>query len=73
MSVTDQALKHGILRAKELALLSRAFDTACRQRLVDDHSLEAEIIAEEIVAAYRHGVRSEDELIKAAGTSSHIG
>lgn len=73
MSVTDQALKFGILSAKELALLSGAFDMACRQRLVDDHSLEAQIVAEEIVAAYRHGVRDKDELIKAAGASSHIG
>jgi hypothetical protein len=73
MSVTNQALKYGILSAKDLALLSDAFDTACRQRLVDDHSLEAEIIAEEIVAAFRHGVRDKDELIRAAGASSRIG
>jgi hypothetical protein len=73
MSVTDQASKHSILSAKDLALLNRAFDMACRQRQVDDHSLEAEIIAEEIVAAYQHGVRDEDELIKAARGSSHIG
>ena len=73
MSVTNQALKYGILGAKDLTLLSDVFDAICRQRLVDDHSLEAQIIAEEIVAAHQCGVRDKDELIKAAGASSHIG
>jgi hypothetical protein len=67
MPISNETSKLGIvLSARELALLSRAFDTACQQCLDNNSPLDTEALAEEIVAAYQRGVRGEDELVKNA-------
>jgi hypothetical protein len=71
MPITKEASKHGVLGAVGLALVRRAFDTACEQCLSNpDPHLDAETMAKMILAAYHQGVYDENELVKVALAST---
>lgn len=70
MPISDLASRRGILNAADLALVRRAFDTACERSLAEKDTIEAEIIAAQIIAEYARGIRSEQELVGAVYAAS---
>lgn len=70
MPISDLASHRGILNAADLALVRRVFDTACERSLTENGTMEAEVIAAQIIAEYARGIRGEQELLSAVCAAS---
>ena len=67
MPLVDDLSQQGFLSLRDLTLACRVFYVACQRHVADGDPLwDGGLIGQELIAAYRNGVRAEADLMQIA-------